>query len=265
MSEDAPPELSVVIPLYNGAAFVKERLHVLCDALESHGRSYEVIVVDDGSSDDSARLVREAGRPRVRLLSMPGNQGKFAALQVGMAECRGRCHLFTDADVPYDLEALPVMAASVLDAGHDLAIGDRNLPGSRYSEKLNPVRALATRIFTRVVRAFLTEGLPDTQCGLKAFRADAARGLFPMLRERGFAGDVELVYLAVKYRLSIQRVPVRLVFQGRSSVRPLRDALSMLKAIAALPRRFRAGDYASRELEALGGQGRGAADQSLRR
>ncbi len=99
----------------------------------------------------------------------------------------------------------------------------------------------------------------------QAFRADAARSLFPMLRERGFAGDVELVYLAVKYRLSIQRVPVRLVFEGRSSVRPFRDALSMLKAIATLPRRFRAGDYASRELEALGGEARGSADQSSRR
>lgn len=248
----APPELSVVVPVYDGAAFIEERLGALCDALEAQDASYEVIVVDDGSADDSAERVRRAARPHVRLLSLPSNQGKFAALVAGMAECRGRCHLFTDADVPYEPSLLATMANRVLEGGVHMVIGDRNLPDSVYSEELNPIRAVATRLFTLLVRLFVTRGLPDTQCGMKAFRADVARGLFPLLRERGFAGDVELVFLAVQYGLTIERMPVRLVFQGQSSVRPVRDGISMLRALLAVGRRFRSGRYDSPELVALG-------------
>jgi dolichyl-phosphate beta-glucosyltransferase len=258
MSDPTPtaPDLSVVIPVYDSAAFIEERLGALCDALEAQDASYEVIVVDDGSADDSAERVRRAAQPHVRLLSLPSNQGKFAALVAGMAECRGRCHLFTDADVPYEPSLLATMANRVLEGGVHMVIGDRNLPDSVYSEELNPVRAAATRLFTLLVRLFVTRGLPDTQCGMKAFRADVARSLFPLLRERGFAGDVELVFLAVQYGLAIERMPVRLVFQGQSSVHPMRDGISMLRAILAVRRRFRRGGYASPELAALGREAR---------
>jgi dolichyl-phosphate beta-glucosyltransferase len=245
-------DVSVVLPAYNVAAFIEQRLGVLCDFLEASGLTYEVIVVDDGSSDDSAERIRLLDRDCTRVLRRPRNAGKYAALAFGMAACRGRCCLFTDADVPYDLSALPRMVDLVLGRGFHVVVGDRTLPGGSYSEHLGPLRWLATQIFTAFVRLFVTGGVPDTQCGFKAFRADVARYLFPLLHEQGFAGDVEILYIALKYNLAIRRLPVQLVHHGRSSVRPVRDGLSMMRAVLALAGRWRAGAYASAELEALG-------------
>ena len=251
-AEGVVPDVSIVLPVFNGAAFVEERVGALCDFLESTDLSYEVIVVDDGSLDDSAERIRRLDRGCTRVLRRPRNEGKYAAIAAGMAECRGRCCLFTDADVPFDPSALPRMVDLVLGRGFHVVIGDRTLPQSSYTEHLGPMRWLATRLFTVFVRLFVTGGVPDTQCGLKAFRADVARRLFPLLRERRFAGDVELLYIALKYNLAIRRVPARLVFRGGSSVRPVRDGLSMLRAILVMRQRWRAGAYASTELEALG-------------
>ena len=249
---DARPDLSVVLPIYNAAEFIEKRLGALCDFLDASELRYEVVAVDDGSSDDSAERIVRMNRDHTRLVRRPRNEGKFAALVDGMAECSGRCCLFTDADLPYDLSSVSRMVQLVLARGLHLVIGDRTLPESSYSQHLGPLRALATRVFTAFVRLFVTGGVRDTQCGLKAFRADVASALFPLLRERRFAGDVELLYIALKYNLSIRTIPAQLVFQGRSSVRPLRDGASMLRALFALPRRWRGGAYASPELEALG-------------
>jgi dolichyl-phosphate beta-glucosyltransferase len=251
-ADRAPIDLSVVIPAYDAAEFIEKRLGALCDFLAASELRYEVIAVDDGSRDDTPERIHALGRAHVRLLRRPQNGGKFAAIASGMAECRGACCLFTDADVPYSLSAIPEMVHLVRERGFHLVIGDRTLPESSYGEHLGPVRALATRLFTAFVRLFVTGGLPDTQCGIKAFRGDVARSLFPLLRERGFAGDVELLYVALKYNLTIRRLPARLVFQGRSSVRPMRDGLAMLRAVLAIPGRYRAGAYASSALESLG-------------
>jgi dolichyl-phosphate beta-glucosyltransferase len=249
---DTAPQLSVVVPVYDAAAFVEERLRVLHRFLVDSALDFELIAVDDGSADDSAKRIEALGLPGVQLLRRPRNEGKFAAIADGMRQSRGRCCLFTDADVPYDLAIVPRMVELVAERGFHLVIGDRTLPGSTFSERLPPVRALATRIFTLFVRLFVTGGVPDTQCGIKAFRGDVARALFPLLRERGFAGDVELLYVALKHNLSIRRLPTRLVYQGRSSVRPVADGLSMMRAVLSLPGRHRTGAYASDLLTRLG-------------
>ncbi len=248
---DAAPELSVVVPIYDAAGFVEERLTSLHAFLTGAGLDFELIVVDDGSGDDSAKRVEALGLSRTRLLRRGENGGKFAALGDGMARPTGRGCLFTDADVPYDLSIVPQMVQLVNDRGFHLAIGDRNLPDSSFGERLPPVRAVATRLFTLFVRLFVTSGVSDTQCGIKAFRGDVARALFPLLRETGFAGDVELLYVALKHNLTIRRLPTRLVYQGRSTVRPVRDGLAMARAVWSLPARHRAGAYASPELARL--------------
>ncbi|MEE8475552.1 MAG: glycosyltransferase [Myxococcota bacterium] len=245
-------DLSVVLPVYNAEMFIEERLGALCDYLENSGLSYEVIAVDDGSRDGSVERIQNLNRDHTRIVRRERNEGKFAAIAAGMAECRGRCCLFTDADIPYELDAISRMLHLIRDRGFHVAIGDRTLPGGSYTDQLGPVRRLATRLFTVFVRLFVTGGVPDTQCGIKAFRADVARHLFPLLRERGFAGDVEILYIALKHNLTIRRLPARLVFQGRSSVRPFRDGFSMLRAVLALRGRFRTGAYASPELERVG-------------
>ena len=249
----APPDVSVVLPVYRSEAFVAERVGVLLGHLDRGPYSFEVLAVDDGSPDTSAAILESVGHPALRVLRRPRNGGKFAAVKDGMAVARGRCRVFTDADVPYELDALDEMVHHVLDRGFHLAVGDRTLPGSSYAAELGLVRRVTTQAFTLFVRLFVTSGLADTQCGLKAFRADVARALFPVLAEDRFAGDVEILYVALLHALEVKRVPVRLAFQGDSTVRPRTDAARMLAALARIRRRRRRGAYDTPALRALAG------------
>ncbi|MFQ5505380.1 MAG: glycosyltransferase [Planctomycetota bacterium] len=253
MYPDSRPELSVIVPCHDSEQFIQERLGVLALELESLDLASELIVVDDGSVDGTAGKVEQLALEGCRLIRCPENRGKFAAITRGVLESRGRCLLFTDADVPFDLGVIPLMVDLVLNQGFHLAVGDRSLSGSIYAERTGPVRRIASRVFTYFVRLFVTSGLYDTQCGIKAMRADVGRLLAPMLREHRFSGDLELLYVALKYNLAIRRVPVRLRFQGPSSLRLVRDGLSMGFAALRLRSRHRRGLYWNPELASLTG------------
>jgi dolichyl-phosphate beta-glucosyltransferase len=248
---NAPVDLSVVLPVFNAGSFLAARLAFLSDFLERHFDSYEIVAVDDVSTDGSGAVLRESTVPRLRLRTLDAHAGKFAALRAGMESASGRCCAFTDADVPYELSILPHMVGLVNDRGFHIVVGDRTLPGARYSSTIGSVRRLATRLFAFSVRILVAGEMFDTQCGIKAFRGDVAKELFRLLREDGFAGDVELLYVALKMNLEIRRVPARLIYQGASSVRPFRDGILMLGRLLAIRRRYQAGDYRSSVLEKL--------------
>lgn len=247
------PELSVVLPVYNGAGFVARSLDELGLFLDRLPLSSEIVVVDDGSTDGAADVVRGVSGPRVRLEILDRNRGKFAALKVGMTAARGRCRVFTDADLPYDLEALPYIHHLVARGGFHVVVGDRTLPGSRY-HGAGGTRPLATRVFSAAVRLLVTGELFDTQCGLKGFRGDVADALFPLLTDPGFAGDVEALYVALKHNLAIRRIPVRLRAHGPSTVRLVAHAPRMAFSILGLRRRWTAGRYRSPELARIAAQ-----------
>jgi dolichyl-phosphate beta-glucosyltransferase len=246
--------LSVVVPVYNAAEFIEPSVNGLRDYLDGCLASYEILLVNDGSTDDSVERARRLESERVRVLSFAENRGKFAALRDGMLAARGSCRIFTDADIPYEHAALPYMERLVNERQYHVVIGDRTLPGSQYGEKLPPLRRAATSVFSHVIRLFFTGGLADTQCGLKGFRSDVAEAIFPLLREKGFAGDVELLYIALKYNLEIRRIPMRLQRAGRSTVHAYRHGLVMLRALARLRGRWKNGAYASDTLAALARQ-----------
>ncbi|MBI5487562.1 MAG: glycosyltransferase [Deltaproteobacteria bacterium] len=247
------PDVSVVIPAYNSAPFLAERMAALAAFLDSPDGpgSWELVVVDDGSNDGTADVVRGLHLSHLVPVFRPANGGKFAALASGMAAARGRCRVFTDADLPYEPASITRMAHLVLHRGFHMVVGDRTLPGSAYAGELGLVRRLATRGFSAFVRLFVTAGLYDTQCGLKAFRGDVADALFPLLREHGFAGDVEMLYVALLHNLEIKRVPVRLRYQGRSTVKPMLHAFAMLESLARIRWRRGRGLYDSPTLAAL--------------
>ena len=245
------PEVTVVLPVFEGASFLARSLTTLVSFLEASFPSWEVVVVDDGSTDGSTSLSASFAEPRVRVLHLPANRGKFAALKEGMLAARGRCRVFTDADLPYGLEMLPRMVQLVNERRFHVVTGDRSLGESAYSERVSASRGLASRVFSRIVAIALTGGLRDTQCGLKAFRADAAEALFGVARDPGFSGDVEILYVALKYNLALRRIPVRLVSSGPSTVRLLPHSIRMLWRLAALPVLWRRGVYASSALERL--------------
>jgi glycosyltransferase involved in cell wall biosynthesis len=224
-------ELSVVLPCYQAASFVGERVRVLDEFLATTELEYEIVAVDDGSTDGTTGVLEGLGLPRLTVLTLPANRGKYGALKAGMEVARGRCRMFTDADVPYELSAIPYMARLVLDRGFHVVIGDRTLRGASYRSELRLVRRVLTSLFTLCIRLFVTGGLWDTQCGLKALRGDVAERLFPLVHDEGFAGDVELLYVALTYNLEIKRVPVRLRYQAPSSVNSVRDGWRMLVAL----------------------------------
>src|SRR5450759_539355 len=251
-------DLSVVLPVYNGASFVASSVSALAEFLSRQRLSWEIVLVDDGSTDGTASLV--PADSRVTVVRLATNRGKFAAVKAGMAAATGRCRVFTDADVPYDLEALPYVESLVNTRGFHVIVGDRALTESIYGKRLTRSRAAASRGFSFLVRMLVTGGLFDTQCGLKGFRGDVADALFPLLTVEGFAGDVELLYVALKYNLEIRRIPVRLRKSESSTVRFGTHAPGMLREVLRLRRKWVRGLYESEALRRLAAQDYWASD-----
>ena len=244
--------LSVVIPIHNSADFIRTSLETLDSFLGGQMDSYEIIAVDDGSTDRTAELIEALQSKHVRLVRRGENGGKFAAIKSGMAAAQGSCRIFTDADLPYDLSSLVYIEQIVNRRGFHLVVGDRTLAGSRCSIAIPFFRRLITGICRTAIRLLVTGGVFDTQCGLKGFRADVAEAIFPLLRDDGFSGDVELMYLALKYNLEIKRIAVRLVRSAPSTVKIGRDPLRMLRRVAMLWWAWRRGMYFSPKLRQLG-------------
>jgi glycosyltransferase involved in cell wall biosynthesis len=249
-----PPDVSLVIPIFDAAHFVKQSLSEAEEFLSRGSHTWEIVAVDDGSTDATAEKLAARPSRNLKIVSLPENRGKFGALKAGMAEATGRCRIFTDADLPYDLEALPYVVSLVNERGFHVVVGDRSLSGSVYGGRLTRSRATASRAFSLLVRLFVTGGLFDTQCGLKGFRGDVAAALFPLLTVEGFAGDVEVLYVALKYNLAIRRIPVRLRRQQESTIRFGAHAPAMLLDALRLRGKWVRGLYESEGLRRLSAQ-----------
>lgn len=247
-------DLSVVMPVHNGESFILESIGRLEEFLQAWHRPYEIVVVDDGSSDSTAALLSGLKYPSVRSVRLSHNSGKYAALKRGMDVTSGRCRIFTDADLPYELPAIPYICDLINNRGFHIVMGDRTLANSEYSVHLSAIRSAATEMFSFFVRLLVTGGLFDTQCGLKGFQGDVAGALFPLVQDDSFSGDVELLYIALKYNLVIRRIPVRLRRSGPSSVRVFRHACQMLARISKLRRNWKKGYYYSERLVTISDQ-----------
>jgi glycosyltransferase involved in cell wall biosynthesis len=223
------PELSIIIPAYNEESLIGSTLNCLQSYLSARQERYEIIVVDDGSQDRTVRVVedwRKKDHPEVHLLVNPENMGKGFSIRRGVQESRGQMIIFTDADLPYELNAIDGFLKALQD-GCDLAIGSRVLPGSEV-KGVPMLRYIAGQVFSWMVQAVLFQGLPDTQCGFKSFRAEAAQEIFRRVTIGGFGFDVEMLFIARKRRYAIQAVPVHMIeHRQRSRVRLLKDSFKM--------------------------------------
>lgn len=223
------PELSIIIPAYNEEALIASTLDGLQTYLSTRPERYEIIVVDDGSQDKTTELVRqwqECNQAELRLLVNSQNLGKGFSIRRGALESRGQFVIFTDADLPYELEAIDEFLKALRN-GCDLAVGSRVLPGSQV-KGVPWFRFVSGQIFSWMVQAVLFRGLPDTQCGFKSFRSDAAKEIFRRLTIGGFGFDVETLYIARKLKLVIRPVAVRMIdHRQRSRVRLIVDSFRM--------------------------------------
>lgn len=233
--------LSVVVPAYDEAARIASAVRSIRGALagvEADG-DLEIVVVDDGSTDATGREAAEAGATVVRL---PANRGKGAAVRAGVLASRGRCVAFTDADLAYPPTLLLDLLAAV-EGGSDVAVGNRQHPDSRSEGGTSLLRTVSGRLFNALAATVLLGQYRDTQCGLKAFRADAARQIFTRTRLDGFAFDVEVLHLVERDRLSLAEVPVTLLGTSGSTVRVALDAARMVRDLFQVRRWAGQGRY----------------------
>jgi len=202
-------QLSIIVPAFNEAANIEATVNRLRTYLESEPLSWEIIVVDDGSGDETAGVVRAlaARDPRVRV-TVGARQGKGAAVKRGMLEAVGAWRFMADADLSMPPENIGRFFAALRDApATDILIGSREALGAqRVGEPWR--RHAAGRLFNYVAQAVGVPGIRDTQCGFKMFSADAARALFPQTTIDGFAFDVELLFLARRFGFTVREVGI---------------------------------------------------------
>lgn len=201
------PFLSVVIPAYNEADRLPRSLGRITEYLEHSGRAYELLVVDDGSSDGTADRAREAVAGPLTVLRNETNRGKGHAVRRGMLTARGTWRLMTDADLSTPIEEVERLLA-VAKGGADVVIASRALPGANIVVHQPWYRENMGRAFNLMVRALAVPGIHDTQCGFKLFSARASEACFGSALLDGFSFDVEVLYLAIRRGLRVVEVPV---------------------------------------------------------
>jgi dolichyl-phosphate beta-glucosyltransferase len=226
---DSDLDVSMVIPAYNEQTRLPKTLTAVMEYFSKTPRSHEVIVVDDGSSDETARLVREFSLrwPSIKLLRLPRNMGKGAAVRAGVLNSLGRFIVFNDADGATP-PAMTERLLAALEEGADVAIGSRDAFADDRRVERTWRRALIGGVFSVLVNLWVVRGIRDTQCGFKMFRRHVAYDIFERQRIDGFAFDVEVLRLARVLRFNIVPVPIDWTEVPGSKVRIGRDACRML-------------------------------------
>ena len=227
------PAYSIVIPAYNESERITASLDKVLAYLTREQWDAEVLVVNDGSSDDTAAIVLgyAARDRRVHLLENPGNRGKGYSVRHGMLQARGELLLFTDADLSAPIEEAAKLAAA-LRQGYDIAIGSRWLQPELMTGRQSGMRQFFGRIFNQYLCLVLGFRFKDTQCGFKAFTRRAALEIFPRQHIERWGFDPELLFLARRLGFKTAEVPVQWAHDERSKISPVRDGIKM--AIEAL-------------------------------
>ncbi|HZP06203.1 MAG TPA: dolichyl-phosphate beta-glucosyltransferase [Terracidiphilus sp.] len=245
------PRYSIVIPAYNESKRIPAALEAVTACVRSRGWSAEIIVVDDGSRDSTADVVRTfaANAPEVRLLQNPGNRGKGYSVRNGLLRAFGEIVMFTDADLSAPIEEAEGLFAAI-ENGADIAIGSRWLERNRQTIRQPLYRQLFGRCFNAVTRMVM--GLPyaDTQCGFKAFTRAAAQTVCQLQTIDRWGFDPEILFIALKRGFRVEEVPVSWAHDERTRMSYLKDGMRMLQDIAQVRWNALLGRY-GREIEPI--------------
>jgi len=221
------PHLSVIIPAYNEERRLPFSLQRVRDYLEGRDEDYEIVIVDDGSSDNTVGCVRELDCSRVTLLRNEANRGKGYSVRRGMLSARGECRLMCDADLSTPIEEVERLLAAIA-AGADVAIGSRAASGARIEQHQPWYRENVGRLFNLAVRLIALSGISDTQCGFKLFSGHVASDVFTISKVDGFSFDVEALFLARRRGYRIVEVPVIWRNDVATRVTPFKGACAFL-------------------------------------
>jgi|HubBroStandDraft_6_1064221.scaffolds.fasta_scaffold264799_1 dolichyl-phosphate beta-glucosyltransferase len=249
------PELSIVIPAYNEEGRLSRTLSRIREyfaecrlaagvAPEIGLKQLEILIVDDGSKDGTARIAEQWAQqlPCLRLVSNGENRGKGYSVRHGMLEARGGLALFTDADLSSPIEEIERLLAA-LAAGNDIAIGSRALDRSLISIHQARLRELAGIVFNGLMRVITGLPFQDTQCGFKIFRRERSRIIFEQQRIERFGFDPEILFLAERHGLRVAEVPVRWAHDPATKVHVLRDSVMMFCDLLAIRWNWLLGRY----------------------
>jgi len=240
-------QFSLIIPAYNEQDLIESALDPIADFLGKHFQNSEIIVVDDGSTDNTGVILDRIAQKHTwnvsfKVLQNAENRGKGYSVQKGMLAAGGEVRVFMDADLPFHLDALLKMY-ELIDDGYDLVIGDRNHAQTRRVD-VSPLRIFAGKVYSSFIRLLIKDGITDTQCGLKGFSASSAALIFNRTTIPGFGFDVEVLRIAQKHNLKIMRIPVDMIRNRKESkVHILRDSVRMLFDLARIRHRERKGQY----------------------
>ena len=224
-------ELSIIVPAFNEERRLPKTLDCIHAYLTARSLRGEIIVVDDGSTDGTTKVVESARQkyPEVRLLSNGRNRGKGFSVRHGMLEARGGIALFSDADLSTPMEEADKLVQALHDDRWDGAIGSRAINRGLIDIHQSRFRETAGIIFNRIVRVIAGLQFADTQCGFKAFRRERTRIIFEQQRIEGFGFDPEILFLARRHRLGVAEIPVHWAHDPASKVRVLADSMRMFR------------------------------------
>ncbi len=253
MRSDESPYLSVIIPAYNEAIRLPKTLSTVLSYLQAQPYSVEVLVVDDGSADNTVALAKEAAQryPEIRVIEND-HRGKGYTVRSGMLQGRGKYILFSDADLATPIEEVEKLLPHLED-GYDVVIGSREGQGARRIGEPS-YRHFMGRIFNFIIRLITLGGFQDTQCGFKAFTHAAAHDLFTraqlygedaqQIKEAAVTGfDVEILFLAVKHGYKVKEVPVKWIYGTETKVNPLKDSWRNFKDVVSVRLNDLSGKY----------------------
>lgn len=217
--------LSLIIPTYNSAKVLNGQLSALIQYFEGKNIQHEIIVVDDGSTDEN--LTQNICKKfNCIYLKNEKNEGKGASVKKGMLHAKGNFRIFTDVDIPFQYNSFETFLNEL--QNFDIAIGDRTLQESVYFSEIPYLRKISSIFFSFLVETFIIKGFPDTQCGMKGFKSEIAIELFSNSKINGYAFDIELIYIAKRKNFSIKKVPVMLRNQEGSQVNIFKNSAKMI-------------------------------------
>jgi glycosyltransferase involved in cell wall biosynthesis len=231
----AHPQLSIVIPAYNESARIETALERVLSCVAEQKWDAEVLVVDDGSKDNTAAIVERwmVAHPRLHLIKNVGNRGKGYSVRNGLLQAAGDIVMFTDADLSSPMEEAERLIAAIGD-GADVAIGSRWLDRTRQTIHQPLYRQFFGRCFNWITRRVMGLPFKDTQCGFKAFKREAAQVIFRLQTIERWGFDPEILFIARKLKFTIREVPVTWGHDERSRISYLKDGMKMLEDMAVI-------------------------------
>lgn len=242
-----PPQLSIIVPAYNEAVRLGQTLRRIISYLEEHFEDSELIVVDDGSTDETLRIVEQqfeqSSHVAFKLIPVRPNRGKGNAVRVGLLTASSTIALFTDADLSTPIDETPKLIEPIESRQCDIAFGSRAIDRSLIGTHQPWRREQGGRVFNFLVR--LATGLPfsDTQCGFKAFSMSVCRPIIEAATIERFGFDVELLYVSYQAGLRLLEIPVRWDHNDGSKVSVLRDSLRMFNEVRTIRAQSQRGIY----------------------